>query len=233
MTQLPPPPAVTPALPQAPAAPRVGVALPGVAGTRYPLTATDIAALRERTSQLSNQLNSADARRREVQRSLRGAIGADKAGLEARIGVLDARIARLESDIDENSSQLASLDVTRQSVGTAFHWGPDTGNNISDNAMPLAIVFVLFVLFPLAIALSRSIWKRGSRLLPLPQSADTAQRLDRIEQSVEAIAIEIERVAEGQRFVTRLMSEGRGALGPGQPVMAEIPLAAERVAEPR
>ena len=32
-------------------------------------------------------------------------------------------------------------------------------------------------------------------------------RLDRIEHAVEAIAIEIERMGEGQRFVTRLLSE--------------------------
>jgi len=32
--------------------------------------------------------------------------------------------------------------------------------------------------------------------------------LERLEQGMEAIAIEIERVAEGQRFVTRLLSEG-------------------------
>lgn len=33
------------------------------------------------------------------------------------------------------------------------------------------------------------------------------QRLERVEQAVEAIAIEIERVSEGQRFVTKLLNE--------------------------
>jgi hypothetical protein len=32
-------------------------------------------------------------------------------------------------------------------------------------------------------------------------------RLERVEQAVESIAIEIERVSEGQRYVTKLMSE--------------------------
>ena len=40
-------------------------------------------------------------------------------------------------------------------------------------------------------------------------------RLARLEQAVESIAIEIERVSEGQRFVTKLMSEK------AQPVLAE------------
>lgn len=33
------------------------------------------------------------------------------------------------------------------------------------------------------------------------------QRLARLEQSVDAIALEIERISEGQRFTTRLLSE--------------------------
>ncbi len=34
------------------------------------------------------------------------------------------------------------------------------------------------------------------------------QRLERIEQAVDAIAVEVERLAEGQRFAARLLSEG-------------------------
>ena len=30
-----------------------------------------------------------------------------------------------------------------------------------------------------------------------------------MEQAIDAVAIEVERVSEGQRFVTRLLSEGR------------------------
>lgn len=37
--------------------------------------------------------------------------------------------------------------------------------------------------------------------------ASSDQRLERVEQAVESIAIEIERVSEGQRFVTKLLSE--------------------------
>ena len=35
-------------------------------------------------------------------------------------------------------------------------------------------------------------------------------RLERIEQAVDAVAIEVERISEGQRFTTKLLSEGRG-----------------------
>lgn len=42
---------------------------------------------------------------------------------------------------------------------------------------------------------------------PSVAPVDTANRLERIEQAVDAIAIEVERVAEGQRFTTRLLGE--------------------------
>jgi hypothetical protein len=42
-------------------------------------------------------------------------------------------------------------------------------------------------------------------------------RLERIEHAVEAMAVEVERISEGQRFVTRLLAEReapRAALPP-------------------
>src|SRR5438067_2726519 len=50
---------------------------------------------------------------------------------------------------------------------------------------------------------------------------EVTNRLDRIEQSIEAVAIEVERISEGQRFTTKLLSEGRVAsppqVSPGAP----------------
>ena len=37
--------------------------------------------------------------------------------------------------------------------------------------------------------------------------ASSDQRLERVEQAVESIAVEVERISEGQRYVTKLMSE--------------------------
>ena len=44
---------------------------------------------------------------------------------------------------------------------------------------------------------------------------EVTSRLERIEQSLEAVAIEVERISEGQRFTTKLLSEGRTS-GPPQ-----------------
>lgn len=39
------------------------------------------------------------------------------------------------------------------------------------------------------------------------QLADIAERLERLEQGIDATAIEVERIAEVQRFTTRLLAE--------------------------
>jgi hypothetical protein len=174
-----------------------------------PLTAQEVAGLMARRKVLSDQVSSATTRRREVARQLRSATGADKAGLEQRLAVLDSRIARLESDIDQTGQQLSAAPVAAiaERQQPIFGWGPSTDNRMANNFAPLMGLFILFVLFPIAASVSRGLWKRGSLPRAAAVSPETAQRLDRIEQAIEAVAIEVERISEGQRFVTRLLSE--------------------------
>ncbi|MEO8619532.1 MAG: hypothetical protein ABI625_00625 [bacterium] len=227
--------------PPTPPAPTAAPAAPGVQGTNVvtvpELTSRDVAALRARGGELSNQLRSATGRRVEVQRSLKNATGADRSGLEQRLGVLDARIARLESDIDQNGAQLASLSAGR--VQTSQPPFPGFNNSPRERALnnmvPIAIVFTLFVLAPIAVSIARMFWKRGSLPKSAPGAVDNTQRLERMEQAIDSIAIEIERVSEGQRFVTRLMSDRQaaalgGALEPARPVNAAV---GEKLGVPR
>jgi hypothetical protein len=86
--------------------------------------------------------------------------------------------------------------------------------------MALTVLSIIFIFFPLAIGISRSLWRRSTKPAIPPQAlTETAQRLERLESSVDAIAIEVERISEGQRFVTKLLSEGQTApaLGAGSP----------------
>ena len=203
----------TPA-PAAPSAPTPNVvstrSLPGGAMSRQ-----DLADLRARRSEISNQLESATQRRRELADQIRRADGANKAGLESRLGVLDQRIVRLESELDATGQELASPQAARLIAQTRPPSNFPRPNIRFSNVdpEPIIICFVLFVMSPIALSISRLIWKRGSRMAmanPAPP-AESGARLERIEQAVDAIAIEVERVSEGQRFVTRLLSE-RGGL---------------------
>ena len=202
-----------PAAPPAPSAPAPNVvstgSLPGGAMSRR-----DLADLRARRSELSDQLESTASRRRQLAEQLRRADGTNKAGLEARIAVLDQRIVRLESELDATGQQLASPQAARLIAETrpAPNFPRPRFSNVDPE--PIIICFILFVMSPIALSISRLIWKRASRMATAATAApgESGQRLERIEQAVDAIAIEVERVSEGQRFVTRLFSE-RGGLG--------------------
>lgn len=58
--------------------------------------------------------------------------------------------------------------------------------------------------FPIARAIARWMDRRGT---PVQSSPEMNTRLHAIEQAVESIAVEVERISEGQRFTTRVLSE--------------------------
>jgi hypothetical protein len=72
-------------------------------------------------------------------------------------------------------------------------------------AFATAIIFGLGI--PLVRAYSRKM-DADSRNPRIP--SEVVARLERMEQAIEAVAIEVERISEGQRFTTKLLSEGRG-----------------------
>lgn len=95
-----------------------------------------------------------------------------------------------------------------------------------DIVVPVVGMLSVFVLFPLSIGLARLIWKRAGAP-PRAAVADHAaqQRLEQIQQSIDAIAIEVERISEGQRFVSKMLSDrsshGIGA-GAADPLRASL-----------
>jgi hypothetical protein len=64
--------------------------------------------------------------------------------------------------------------------------------------------------------LTRRVEAKYARQSALPSD----ERLERIEQAVDAIALEVERISEGQRFTAKLLAEGqhRVARAAGSPV---------------
>lgn len=175
-----------------------------------PLTKQAVENIKAERRELSRQLNSAADRRHRLSREIKSAPGGvSRAGLEQRLSVLDKRIVQLESDIAATGRQLSAAPQAL----TALTEVPVGNGDIPENVLAISITFIIFVLFPIALTLSRWVWKKTSSLAsPAAQispqiSPQIDQRLERLEQGVDAIAIEIERVTEGQRFVTRLLSE--------------------------
>jgi hypothetical protein len=88
------------------------------------------------------------------------------------------------------------------------------------------IPIILFIMVPITVIgapIARAIARRIERGVgtgaasPLP--SDVGARLERMEQAIDAIAVEVERIAEGQRFTSKLLS-GRidGAPTDGAPL---------------
>jgi len=75
------------------------------------------------------------------------------------------------------------------------------------------IPIVLFTMIPITaigVPIARAIARRiegsvrGAWPAALPN--DVAARLERMEQAIDAIAVEVERIAEGQRFTSKLLA---------------------------
>ena len=75
---------------------------------------------------------------------------------------------------------------------------------------------------------ARVLWRAGSRVKSKAVAPVDDQRLDRLEAAVDAIAIEVERISESQRFTVSLLSD---RLPPRTDRLGELP-SAKRVNTP-
>jgi hypothetical protein len=101
--------------------------------------------------------------------------------------------------------------ITIQPRGEGITIQPPFENVIPREAVDISIAFFVSMAFiivglPIARAFARRMDRRGETA----SASEIAPRLDRIEQAVEAIAIEVERVSEGQRYTTKSIAELRG-----------------------
>jgi hypothetical protein len=182
-----------------------------------PMSAREVNGLLAQREELSNQLQSVDGRRSKLLSQLNKAKDPTAIkGLEDRLALLDKRQLQLESDLATTGQQLSSAPagLVASTGGPAMFAGLGSGQLTA-----VSIVAIIFVLGPLAIGFAKTLFRRASRPgLPPQVLTETAQRLERLEGAVDSIAIEIERISEGQRFVTKLLSEGQHApaIGAGQ-----------------
>jgi hypothetical protein len=173
-----------------------------------PKTSAEVEALQTRKQELTEELANVSARRHELSEEIRVAPdGASRTGLEARLRLMDQRILQLETDIGTTSKQLSSTPAEVLAIAQSDNPPPDNdgsfGEGLAAGLVPLLSLLAIVTL-----------WRRYKRrrrggIATSKENlvAESNQRLERLEHGMEAIAIEIERVSEGQRFVTRLLSE--------------------------
>ena len=187
-------------VPQPPPVPRVTI----VGGGESP-TAVYRAEVAQR-KELGDQLDRLQDTRRELSSRLQEdppVTGADRAGIEARIAGIDARIADMDKQIaaaDQAVARAAGI------PGAVVPEPPFVRPGPPDEVYVLTGLFMFVAILPISVAYARRIWRRSAAAVAaLPD--EVMDRLTRLDHAVDSIAVEVERIGEGQRFVTRVLAE--------------------------
>lgn len=177
-------------------------------------------AARAARNELRGQLDALVSQRHSLLRELEDhdVGGQATSGMQARIQQLDARIAELDVAIARADAGV----VAAAAVPGAVVQRPD----FMREGPPEEVFFMVppllaVVFFPIAIAFARRIWKRSGQASVAQLPSDLSERLNRLEAMGETTALEVERIGEGQRFVTRLLTERGNLLGEGERVPAQ------------
>ena len=179
-----------------------------------PDTVAEVEELLAQRRELNDQLSNVSERRRSLARDLAATTDQSaRVGLEGRLAVLDQRILQMETDLATTGRQLTSAPA--ELVSHTEHQNLISEDDGYEEGMFTGGFTVLFFAL-VALFLSRRRWKRTRVAKPAEVGGESSQRLERLEHGMDAIAVEIERISEGQRFVTRLLSESQNALAQPQ-----------------
>jgi hypothetical protein len=174
-----------------------------------PAQLKNLEALQEQAMKL--ELHLADLSEQVGQLSMRR----DRASTREERSALETQLSAAKHDMAAASIELSSLQ--RKITQTERSLSPQTTFTLQPPALP-ASPFLdseqimqlagggAVLLFPLVLVLARNLWVRGTRKTAAVD-IESSPRLERIEQAIESIAVEVERIGESQRFSTKLLSE--------------------------
>lgn len=165
-----------------------------------------------------DQLNGAESERQQVAQQLRqpDVIGADRAGLEQRLAVLDTRVLDLQNQLSEAQNREAQAAAV---PGATRESPEEAAADRFEVAMTVGLLITLFLAVPIVIAYARRLWKKSAVVLSMTPELD--RRLDSIDRALETTALEVERIGEGQRFVTQLLAKRGDAQAAALPDRSE------------
>jgi hypothetical protein len=170
-----------------------------------------------------------DALREQIQREVQREIQqAQQQAAQARQEAAGQLRRRAESDAGQQGAPAFSVGPGGEIVpipggaapitaaGQAFPPLPPGTPDIPQGAVTLALAFfIMLAVIAIGVPIARAIARRIDRApAPGPRSSpEQGEQLRQIQTAVDAMAVEIERISENQRFVTRLLTEGSGAEG--------------------
>ncbi len=180
---------------------------------QIPQSHDDMMALLSQRRMLNDQLEQATERRNDLIDRMNEVPDAAKPGFQGQLNVLNDRITQLESSLNVISQEIAGAapEVASMAEEPPSHDSNDPFGTFQEGVFVGGVSGVVGA--TILFLLTRWIWRKVVGRDDTPQRralpADDSERLKRLENGIDAMAVEIERISEGQRFVTRLMSESR------------------------
>jgi hypothetical protein len=173
-----------------------------------PIQGGDLASLQAQAADLRAQLAGLQAQWNGLMGQLDQMLRSNPArpGVQQQWADVGVQVAKAQGDLAMLQARIAQKQGLP--VGTPTVPPIPRGFNFPDPTIPAVSGVALILLFPISVAWAKRVLRRAPNPAPVP--SDVTMRLDRIEHAVDTIAIEIERISEGQRFVTKVMA-GRPA----------------------
>ncbi len=197
------------------------------------VSAADVyTATRNQRKELRTQLETLEEKRQDLVNQLGNdeTTEAVRTSITRRLTEIDARISAVDAQVAQADAAVAAAAAV---PGAIVEPPPYRRSGPPDEVFAIPIVFTLAVLMPISIAYARRIWKRGATVIaPVPR--EVQDKLDQLSDAVESIGLEVERIGEGQRFITKVFSEQSGrSLGAGAAQAIPVPQRGEHIAVPR
>ena len=179
-----------------------------------------IEVLQAQAQAIGAQLGALREQQRAILRGLRTGDAQARAVSMGQLNQVNAQIAQLTTPLAGVQAQLAIREgatVVRTYPPTL----PRRPGMDPDLVAGMWFAFIFAVLMPISIGIARRIWR--GRPAPAPvRNDDSTQRLERLEQAIDTIAVEIERISESQRFMTKIMADRPGAAAATSPAATPV-----------
>ena len=170
-------------------------------------------------AQAAQARGAAEAARVEAQQAAR------EARAEADAAKAEADGARAEANAEQagkpgadavvtivksNGEQIILTDASPEAVATALGMPLPPPELPEESDGPYVVGALAIVCTAVVVLAAITMWyrtKMRGHAGPSQLPADLTQRMTRMENAIESVAVEVERISEGQRFTTRLLSD--------------------------
>jgi hypothetical protein len=164
-----------------------------------------------RRGDLHYQLKALSERRAELSVQWQGASPATRSSLDARIKALDDRSAIIEQQILDADMAITNAFARMSAEQTSGSLLPPPAlpsslpERSADRDIISAAVMIPLALVALGVFIHKRAWRKAEKKFSRAGSGEP--QIERLQEAIDVIALEVERISEGQRFVSKLLAE--------------------------